>query len=1142
MDNRVARYWRVLHKQLIRGKCWPNEQTSLGVLMDETKRIAERLLTDYRWESLKKEDIIAIFERIIYKLKKNPNSNINYYKRSIYILLNYIKTGFFLWNEEMTDDIFNKYFHDPILKPFFLEYLEDINANVYNSNVEPYIELTYSLYIQWIKGDYNIIDDLNWDDFIGIKNLLERKMQNIWKNPQISVIEELCALFWTINQLALIQTINAEEKRNWIKLYREILLTWIKKAIKLYLEGIGISWVDEVLNNLEGGTPLEIFWNKLSPDQLKSLSLLQDLYWRFLINFEWNIDYSSINYWENLKEVLYRISQLAQNGDENTKNGLRLRKIANYWNKTWEELENMNSRFELISRINRIYIKINETKSYVRAIKANNENLTHEGKVIMSKVEKTRKEITSEIISLYKETFEESDFIKNENDVIRHFISLENPDSAQIIIILDLILNESLSVDNLYSLTNYLVNLKWDRSAIFEKNKIRALEAIIEELSKIPQVCEIKDVECPWYAECKNSKKDSVLCQQIITSIAKFASSSNADYWNSKRYLVYNYWKLFLSLAYLYSKWKSPEHIEYAKKYFIIFQEKYSYILTDQSEKWDTELQVRYKDPWVQDIVDEIKENIGRAEIETYSVEKSLKTYSISEALTRRSSIEEEIFKIIRDIQWSKWKYDEDKEKEIKKGICRIISLGLFDWMCEIQVLPQWKTHDIWRFEGLEVIECNLFKTDIIFKYSTDYKRNFQHLFNKEKESIRNHLLILIWLSTDYTIMWKDFSAMITFICRLMESKDLYTKWHVKRVTELTLTIWEILWLNYTDLRTAYICSLVHDYGKIGIPDIILKSSWYLSDEEREVMATHTWLWIEEWVKNWIDSYTYWMPHHCMFYDEIKNNTSLIYEELLKKLKKWEKVELSNFNKLAWNNIPPIARIIMIWDVIDAIASRRIYDKNRAHWSIQELLDEIRKELITCAWLMISWDIIEIDTNKWQKVNEKTVSPYKITIDWKHYIPKSNSNVKIMFDPTIVLALFGDRKTYKKIEEKIKESDRENVEQKIPEIENNITILEVKKRRYYEGCQNIIEKNRRIVEVLIGQEIISLEEEERALRAIHTVNALDDSQLSEQEKIFGINIIFTKEDEVELDRLKKLLVAMKQIKEDYNKMPKKQST
>ena len=86
----------------------------------------------------------------------------------------------------------------------------------------------------------------------------------------------------------------------------------------------------------------------------------------------------------------------------------------------------------------------------------------------------------------------------------------------------------------------------------------------------------------------------------------------------------------------------------------------------------------------------------------------------------------------------------------------------------------------------------------------------------------------------------EDAKNIIEVLGCALEARDTYTKGHGKRVAEMSIALYDGLGLNNRKQRhDLYIGALLHDVGKIGIPDSILKSPHRLSSEEYEHVKQH---------------------------------------------------------------------------------------------------------------------------------------------------------------------------------------------------------------------------------------------------------------------------------------------------------------
>ncbi|HEV7219945.1 MAG TPA: HD domain-containing phosphohydrolase, partial [Terriglobales bacterium] len=74
---------------------------------------------------------------------------------------------------------------------------------------------------------------------------------------------------------------------------------------------------------------------------------------------------------------------------------------------------------------------------------------------------------------------------------------------------------------------------------------------------------------------------------------------------------------------------------------------------------------------------------------------------------------------------------------------------------------------------------------------------------------------------------------------QLLDLRDLGTGIHSTRLAEWAVRVARKLGLAEADFYQLEAAALLHDIGKIGVPDAILKKEGNLTDEERELMAKH---------------------------------------------------------------------------------------------------------------------------------------------------------------------------------------------------------------------------------------------------------------------------------------------------------------
>jgi HD-GYP domain-containing protein (c-di-GMP phosphodiesterase class II) len=81
---------------------------------------------------------------------------------------------------------------------------------------------------------------------------------------------------------------------------------------------------------------------------------------------------------------------------------------------------------------------------------------------------------------------------------------------------------------------------------------------------------------------------------------------------------------------------------------------------------------------------------------------------------------------------------------------------------------------------------------------------------------------------------------LIEGIVAAMDARDAYTAKHSERVADITELICLIMELSENESENIHIAAHVHDIGKIGIPDYVLTKSSALTDNEWEIMKSHS--------------------------------------------------------------------------------------------------------------------------------------------------------------------------------------------------------------------------------------------------------------------------------------------------------------
>jgi hypothetical protein len=72
-----------------------------------------------------------------------------------------------------------------------------------------------------------------------------------------------------------------------------------------------------------------------------------------------------------------------------------------------------------------------------------------------------------------------------------------------------------------------------------------------------------------------------------------------------------------------------------------------------------------------------------------------------------------------------------------------------------------------------------------------------------------------------------------------VEAKDAYTEGHLRRVSEYAVAVGERLGLKGQELERLHYAAMLHDVGKLGVPEEVLRKAGPLDDEEMEIMRRH---------------------------------------------------------------------------------------------------------------------------------------------------------------------------------------------------------------------------------------------------------------------------------------------------------------
>lgn len=191
----------------------------------------------------------------------------------------------------------------------------------------------------------------------------------------------------------------------------------------------------------------------------------------------------------------------------------------------------------------------------------------------------------------------------------------------------------------------------------------------------------------------------------------------------------------------------------------------------------------------------------------------------------------------------------------------------------------------------------------------------------------------------------------------MLERLDVFTKRHSENVANLVCRICEYLHCKKFFTIHATICGYLHDIGKLFIPPEILNKPGSLTDEEYEVIKTHTTLGYEMCMKD-LKLRPY--ADGALYHHEALNGTG--YPQGLTK-----------------DEIPYVAQIIRVADEYDAIVTKRQYT---THINISETLKELIHDARPTDYIKtVALDSLKQNYNV-GKINSKALKAlFKVVID-----------------------------------------------------------------------------------------------------------------------------------------------------------------
>ncbi|MCI0332548.1 MAG: HD-GYP domain-containing protein [Planctomycetes bacterium] len=199
------------------------------------------------------------------------------------------------------------------------------------------------------------------------------------------------------------------------------------------------------------------------------------------------------------------------------------------------------------------------------------------------------------------------------------------------------------------------------------------------------------------------------------------------------------------------------------------------------------------------------------------------------------------------------------------------------------------------------------------------------------------------------------FSSVVRALTSAIDAKDPYTCGHSDRVARLSVALARQLGCDTNDLNTIYLSGLLHDIGKIGIDDTVLRKPGALTPEEFEHIKTHPDL-------------------GCRILDGVKQLDKVL--------------PVVRHHHEAWNGkgypvglkeeeCPFLARIVAVADSIDAMSSDRPYRKGMS----DEKLDGILRDGAGQQWDPKIVDAVFQVRDELRRIGQLDRKPLSLDVD-----------------------------------------------------------------------------------------------------------------------------------------------------------------
>jgi len=260
-----------------------------------------------------------------------------------------------------------------------------------------------------------------------------------------------------------------------------------------------------------------------------------------------------------------------------------------------------------------------------------------------------------------------------------------------------------------------------------------------------------------------------------------------------------------------------------------------------------------------------------------------------------------------------------------------------------------------------------------LLKANQQYEEHLEHLVD-----VRTNELTVANTNLNSTLerLYLNYRATLRALAAALEARDVETKGHSERVVSYCLRLGKQMGLNDRQLITLENGALLHDIGKIGVPDGILLKRGALTEEEWRYMRRH----VE------------YGAQILRGIDFLEGASKIVAQH-------HERYNGSGYpNRMEGDQICLGARIFAVADAVDAMTSNRPYRAARS-------FDDAADELIRCSGAHFDPFVVDAFTavplDAWREIRQLSTEPGLVMKD-----PRTGVDIRYS-----VLTMAGDRAT-----------------------------------------------------------------------------------------------------------------------------------